>query len=637
MMKWIALFCLLVTGFGSARASHIVGGEFRFINLSSEVGPDSVRYRIVFTLYMDCENPNPGAIQDEDVSSFYIFKGNGQPITGLEKYTIPKLSTKLLPADFSNSCVSNPPTTCLLRNIYEFTISLPNEPTGYVLLKSDCCRNASVVNVVDPSNVGSSYSIELPPRSVINNSAVYRNLPPQIICINVPFEYDHSAVDPDGDSLSYRFGPAFNGDNVSTPAPPPFQPILYMGGFTFGKPLAGAPIISINSKTGVIKGTPNLTGRFVVAVYCSEWRNGVIINTVIREYQFVVTNCSKLVDAEIPQYSEEYNTYIVQCESLEVKFDNLSTGGFKYDWDFGVPGILTDVSSDFSPTFTYPDTGTYVVSLVVNKGSTCTDSTTRLVKVYPTFKTAFTFDDDPCPGISIQFTDSSFSSNPSYTAISWFWNFGDSITSTEPNPAHTFPEGGKYQVSLTSSNGKGCIDTAVNQVTVELFRPFAGNDTIIVQGESINFSATGGGTYLWTPDIYLNNNAIANPVGFYPDTGRFTYVVDITSPFNCMGSDTISVWVVSQGALFVPTAFSPNGDGVNDVLRPIGIGYSNIRYFRIFNRWGEQVFYTTQFNEGWNGIWKGKQADVGTYFWVLSVIDRFGKEEVVKGDVALLR
>jgi gliding motility-associated-like protein len=221
-------------------------------------------------------------------------------------------------------------------------------------------------------------------------------------------------------------------------------------------------------------------------------------------------------------------------------------------------------------------------------------------------------------------------------ANSWSWDFGDDSTSTLQHPTHAYAQGGNYNVVLISKNGKGCTDTIRQEVFVEKFRPFAGNDTIIVKGEKINFHALGGGLYTWTPGTNLSSTTIYNPVGDYPDTGRFAYNVHIVSPYQCEGDDSIKVWVVNQSAIFVPTAFSPNGDGRNDILKPIGIGYRNINYFRVFNRWGEQMFYTTQFEEGWDGRWKGVPQEIGSYYWILSIINRFGKEEIVKGDSALV-
>jgi gliding motility-associated-like protein len=396
--------------------------------------------------------------------------------------------------------------------------------------------------------------------------------------------------------------------------------------------MAGFPQIKVDPVTGIISGTPNILGRYVVTVCCHEWRNGVMINTVFRDFQFVVTNCAKAVVADIPILSNEPNTYLVWCKDLTVHFVNQSTGGFSYDWDFGVPGAT---SNDFEPTYTYPDTGTYLVKLVVNKGSTCADSITRLVKVYPTFKADFQVSGLHCPGTPLNFTDLSSST---YKPInSWSWNFGDGQGTSEQNPTHAYTVGKDYNVTLIAKNIKGCADTASQSINIENFRPFGGDDTIIVAGEIIHFDASGGLEYAWTPATNLNFGNIANPTGNYPDTGHFNYNVHIKSETGCEGDDSVKVWVVSQPSYFVPNAFTPNGDGLNDLLRPIAVGYSANNYFKVFNRFGEVVFYSKDFKEGWNGTYKGQLADIGTYFWELSVTNRFGKKEFYKGDVTLIR
>ena len=190
---------------------------------------------------------------------------------------------------------------------------------------------------------------------------------------------------------------------------------------------------------------------------------------------------------------------------------------------------------------------------------------------------------------------------------------------------------------LISENIKHCIDTIVRQVLIENFKPFAGNDTIIVKGESVQFNAVGGTQYLWTPATNLSDPNINNPVGFYPDTGTYVYFVHVVSAYGCEGYDTIKVWVVNQASFFVPTAFSPNGDGKNDVFRPVAVGYRSLNYFRIYDRWGEEVYLSRDITEGWDGTFNHKAAELGTYFWQISFVDRFGKESYLKGDVTLVR
>lgn len=639
-IKLTGWFCLLYCFmFVHVHASHIVGADVYYTCMGS-AGSNANNYRISIILYQDCLTGSPQAIAEDNPAFVAIYDAVTNQLVLMD--SINGNSVQIVPPNFSNECINNPPTTCLRKQSFQKIYTLQNNANGYRIVYQRCCRNGSILNIASPDAVGATYTCLIPPYSPsvnCNNSAIFKNYPPQIVCVNNPLVYDHSATDADGDSLSYGFCEAYTGgsqnDAKPFPAPPPYQPVTYIGAFSDQNPMGGNPIVSIDPVTGLITGTPNISGRYVVAVCCYEWRNGVNINTVKREFQFVVTNCSKAVVADMPQYSDEPQTYIVQCRDFTVTFDNLSTGGFSYFWDFGVPALLDDTSDQFSPTYTYPDTGTYAVKLIVNKGSTCEDSIIKLVKVYPTFTGHFTYDGQPCPNSPFMFKDSSYGTVN--TVNFWLWNFGDGSTSNIKEPVHTYTQGGTYDVVLVSKNTRGCSDTVTQQVYVEDFDPFAGNDTIIVKGESINFNARGGGQYTWTPATNLSNPNIGDPVGYYPDTGRFTYYVHIVSPSQCVGDDTLSVWVVNQSSIFVPTGFTPNRDGRNDVLKPIGIGYHNINFFRVYNRWGEQVFYTTKFDEGWDGTLHGTPADMGTYFWVLSINNRFGKEELIKGDAQLIR
>lgn len=637
-LKTVFLFFFVLLKSNILWASHIVGGEVTYTCL----GPGAagkIDYEIKLTIYQDCLTGSSLAIKEDNPAYIAVYRANG---SFYFMDSIEAFSAVVVPPNFSNSCVVNPPSTCLRKVSFAQKYSVPANESFYFVYQR-CCRNQTILNIFKPGEVGATYYCQIPANITgnCNNSAVYKEFPPQIICINNPFVYDHSATDADGDSLSYEFCESYVGGSINDakpfpPLPPPFASVTYVAGFTKLKPMAGNPIVQINPVTGVITGTPNISGRFVVTVCCNEWRNGVIINSVKREFQFVVTNCSKAVVANIPQYSSDFNTYKVECASKTVTFDNKSIGGSTYFWDFGVPNQQNDTSIDFSPTFTYPDSGTYVVKLIVNKGTTCSDSISRLVKVYPEFKANFYVEGFRCPGLPITFKDSSYSTTI-YQPNNWEWQFGDGDSSFIQNPVHVYESGGNYNVKFTAKSDKGCVDSIRKNIFIDDFKPFAGNDTIIVKGEIINFNASGGVSYTWIPSTQLNNAFVSNPTGSYPDTGRFSYVVEIVSPNNCQGKDTINVWVVGQGSLFVPTAFSPNGDGKNDVLKPIGIGYKAINFFRVFNRWGQQVFYTTLFGDGWDGSWKGEPAEVGTYFWVLGITDRYGKEEMIKGDVALIR
>jgi len=614
------------------RASHIVGGEVTYKYLGG------YRYQITISIYEDCLFGIKAAIAADNPAYINIFDGRDSSIfVNGDSIYLDGGIRELVPPNFTNSCINSAPATCLEKASFTRTYYLPPNTTGYTVVYQRCCRNASVVNIQEPDITGATYYCVIPP-AITNTSAVFKNYPPQIICINNPLVYDHSATDADGDSLSYEFCQDYKGASASfdkpIPTPPPFDPVIYVPPYSYKNPMGGYPMVQVDPKTGIISGTPNKLGRYSVTVCCHEWRKGIMINTISREFQFVVTNCSKEVVANIPQFSTEFNTYDVNCSDFTEHFVNLSKGGFAYFWDFGDTTITTDTSSAFEPTYVYRDTGIYKVKLIVNKGTTCSDSITRLVKIYPKFKANFSYAGVQCPGAQFTFTDLTVSTYR--PIILWHWDFGDGITVDSENTTHTYIAGGTYNVTLVSQNYKGCIDTAIQEILIEKFKPFAGDDTIIVKGESIQFDPQGGIQYTWSPGYYLND-AIGHPIGYFTDTGHFAYNVHVVSPFGCIGDDSIKVWVVDHASYFVPTGFTPNGDGKNDRFKPLAVGYKNINSFKVFNRWGEMVYKGNDFETGWDGTYKGRQAEMGVYFWYLSVTDRFDKQMTLKGDVTLIR
>ena len=646
--KWIKiLVLLLLVPFAKVSATHIVGGEVTY-KYMGELSANRSLYEITLIIYEDCKNGQADAIEADNPAFISIY--SLKPPISYPPYildtTLFFTSSVNVPANFTNACVSNIPDVCLLKKTFVRQYALPHDDSGYIIAYQRCCRNGQIANIVDPGNQGATYFSVIPPRRLANNnnSAVFTNFPPQIICVNNPLYYDNSATDPDGDSLTYEFCSAsegvfdFGGQTVVKPyaGPPPYPDAQYITPpYSAATPFTGAPSIQIDPHTGIITGTPNRIGRYLVTVCCHEWRNGVLINTTKREFQFVVTDCSKVVVASIPQYSTDVNTYIVECDSFTVNFVNTSKGGFAYHWDFGVPVITSDTSDDFQPSYTYTDTGVYTVKLVVNPGSTCPDSISRFVKVFPKFHAAFSDSGLQCPDLPIYFKDQSETTIKPIT--SWSWNLGDGTFTNVQDPVHTYSAGGTYNVTLISQNIKNCIDTFVSQVVIDNFKPNAGKDTIIVKGETIYFNATGGSSFLWSPATYLSNPNIPDPIGYYPDTGVINYTVTVKSASGCTGADTIKVWVVNQAAFFMPTAFTPNGDGLNDVFRPVVVGYKSIRSFRIYNRWGQVVYASDNITDGWDGTYNHKHADMGTYFWQINYTDRFGKESYLKGDLTLVR
>ena len=178
----------------------------------------------------------------------------------------------------------------------------------------------------------------------------------------------------------------------------------------------------------------------------------------------------------------------------------------------------------------------------------------------------------------------------------------------------------QFEVTITNCAGKW---------------PFsAGADTVVTKGSSVQFHATGGISYTWTPDYNLTDTTISNPVGYYPSDGIYKYAVSIATAAGCEGVDTLTVRVQDNSALVMPNAFTPNNDGVNDVFAPSFIGKCDLKYIKVFNRYGNLVYNGT---DGWDGNYNGKRQGMGVYFWELLYENNLGQAIKMKGNVTLVR
>jgi gliding motility-associated-like protein len=181
-----------------------------------------------------------------------------------------------------------------------------------------------------------------------------------------------------------------------------------------------------------------------------------------------------------------------------------------------------------------------------------------------------------------------------------------------------------------------CADTLVGKITV-LPLPatnIINRDTVIKYGSSIQLLASGAKLYNWMPAATFDNPNISNPIA--TPTQTMKYVLGGIGNNGCRSYDTITVAVDNREDLLIPTAFSPNGDGKNDRFRVANLSFQRLQEFRVFNRWGQEVFAATD-NKGWDGTWKGRPQDVGTYQYVIRVAFPDGFVETYKGDVTLVK
>ncbi len=221
--------------------------------------------------------------------------------------------------------------------------------------------------------------------------------------------------------------------------------------------------------------------------------------------------------------------------------------------------------------------------------------------------------------------------------VNYAWLPPDSLNT--PNAASTIARiDTTRQFTLRVTDNYGCNFLVTDSVMVfmqPLLVVFAGNDTNAILGRPHQLQASGGVNYVWTPAGPLNNPFIANPLAIlYNDT---YFNVQVTDAIGCTDDDDVFVKVYEGPMYYLPNAFTPNGDGLNDIFRPTPVGIRSTDYFMVFNRYGAKMYETRQWMQGWDGTLKGKPASSGTYVWMIKGIDKNGAVVEMKGTVILVR
>ncbi|MBX2921294.1 MAG: gliding motility-associated C-terminal domain-containing protein [Chitinophagaceae bacterium] len=539
---WFVLVIALL-GCCTLQARHITGGELSYIYTGSSGNTHS--YQITLRLYRDCFST--GAQLDPAAMISIFTKNASGASSNVENFTINMTRRETLRLEAPGKCIDNPPAVCYEVGVYIFTANLPATPYGYTITYQRCCRIENMSNVSASGQTGATYTADIPGNIVLddapkNSSAVYSTRDTVIVCEDNFFMYDFGAFDKDGDSLSYNFAAAYVGGSPGNPQPvpagPPYTSVPYSFGFGAMSPMGAN--VTIDRKTGMVSGVAPSGGIYVVTVAVSEYRKGMLINVHRKDIQIKVASCSIAAASLPPEY--------VSCDSFTVNFQNRSSSSLirTYYWDFGVEGRNDDTSTVARPSFTFPDTGVYRVTLVTNRGEECSDTALSIVKVYPGFFPGFVYSEG-CKDVPIFFTDTT---KTRYGFVdTWSWDFGDGIsvndTSTRRNAPYTYTSAGTYTVALTVSNSKGCKSTVTNQLVVR-DKPLLSvpHDTLMCDVDTISLVASGPlGTYTWSPGY--NISALSGPVVQISPDITTTYSVSLTTVPGCTSTDTVRVNVVS--------------------------------------------------------------------------------------------
>ncbi|HMX04273.1 MAG TPA: choice-of-anchor L domain-containing protein [Chitinophagales bacterium] len=271
------------------------------------------------------------------------------------------------------------------------------------------------------------------------------------------------------------------------------------------------------------------------------------------------------------------------------------------------------------------DEGVETIIITLDLGCVAGVGDSLVVLVYDALPLLVSADTLICPGTEATLTASG--------ADSYSWSPAETVTDPTEATTTVFPdENTTYTVTGTLAS---CVNTA--ETTVEIQEPTAdaGADTTIYLGEFASLDADGGVEYSWSPSTGLSETDIENPTAS-PDFTT-TYTVTVTTAIGCEFTDQVTVTVSSDAMVGVPTAFSPNSDGVNDGFTIIVRGQVATWLLQVYNRWGQLVFETDNYAAAWNGTFEGSEQPLGSYVYVLNYKDMNGESFVQQGNFTLVR
>jgi gliding motility-associated-like protein len=221
--------------------------------------------------------------------------------------------------------------------------------------------------------------------------------------------------------------------------------------------------------------------------------------------------------------------------------------------------------------------------------------------------------------------------------INYYWYPATGLSCADcPDPVVTPTQTTTYAVVI--SDQYNCSDTLTQTLIINPLPVVdAGEDKTIYFGETVGLTTNvnNGSIYLWQPSVGLDYITIPNPKA---NPGKTTtYTITVIDTNECVNADSVVVFVRDDLPIILPSGFSPNGDGRNDIFQLSNIKFHRLQEFRIFNRWGQEVFNTTDPKQGWDGKYKGVEQEAGVYNYLIRVSYPLGRVEVYKGDVTLIR
>lgn len=549
------LFVFALMSWHSSDANFIVGGDitYRCIPMMGSTG--LMKYEVTLTVYGDCNNGKMSMFDRQARIDFYHTNAAG--ITSFIHPLLPFVSSiDTLSSGINPSCDPEASEVCVVRAIYRDTVTLDQRLGNYTFAYQRCCRNATIDNIEDPMNTGMTVTATLTQeaRNSCNAGPVFNQYPEIFVCLGQNISVDAGATEPDGDELRYRLCTPYQFGSMTqmwpnAPVLPPYEEIVWVPPYSETNMMGGSNPLTINPATGIISGTPDIAGQFLIGVCVDEFRNGEFISSTRRDFQLNTIACGDIPTAD-------FNAPDLQCGNLTVTFENTSVNHNSSQWFFDWPSTdLASNNNDPQFTFTFPDTGSYQVALIVDNGTGCTDTLIKTVTLRNTgIIIDFTFNQFLCgDSLTTFFADISTDSISTLESNVWTIAYGDTVITiiNVMDPTVSLPLGEVITVTLTVTAANGCTGSITKEYVansdIGLIPDYTTliekcNDTYTIRVTDASLDSLGDiltWAYVLTPtNGPPQNSDEQNPTFVLDGFQNVTLSLTITSTTGCEGTIT---------------------------------------------------------------------------------------------------
>lgn len=507
---------------------------------------------------------------------------------------------------------------------------------GYYMIWDRCCRNQGVTNIANSELANMLLEAELP-RLSVNGQPVAFSLPEfpvfsgGIACNGKSFTYNFQANDSDGDQLTYRLVEPLKGfttinNPIGFPQPGPYQTLPYATGYSITNLIPSKNPVTIGENTGILSMNPNQIGSYSIAVICEKYRNGEKIGSVRHEFQIPVTNC---ISDAVPIISNKGNPVqkLSLCLGDSILLTTNNSNNWLIQWERDQKPLLNAIGTGIWVS----QPGIYRVRKESSKG--CISDTVSkdvLVERYvpsdvPKISTS---SKNLCEGESITLTTTLLTS----FTIAWYRQ--NILLSNQASL--TVDQPGTYVLMATMTNGSCRFPSDslnLNQVPAPQLPQPVSLETCPQDTFQLQVPNQVGWTYQW----YHNGNIVGlTSTIMAKDSG--IYNIKVKNEYNCI---TLSLpYRISYRSdclpttIFIPSVFTPNGDGINDIWEIKNISQYPQIEISVFNRWGGKIFTSTKSMIFWDGKYEGDFVDVGVFVYQIQTSPG---GIVYKGYVTVLR